>query len=109
MTVQVLVKPNTYIDSVSLMSLSTKANQIEIVEQAIIAMGTEMNKEVIRNVGLMTPEVESAKTSDLVIIVKAASEELCEGAFDSINDLLTKRKIPLKERVRLNTQPLPQL
>lgn len=92
MTVQVLVKPNTYIDSVSLMSLSTKANQIEIVEQAIIAMGTEMNKEVIRNVGLMTPEVESAKTSDLVIIVKAASEELCEGAFESINDLLTKKK-----------------
>lgn len=92
MTVQVLVKPNTYIDSVSLMSLSTKANQIEIVEQAIIAMGTEMNKEVIRNVGLMTPEVENAKTSDLVIIVKAASEELCEGAFESINELLTKKK-----------------
>jgi FdrA protein len=43
MTIQVLIKPNTYFDSVSLMSLSTKANQIEGVEQAIIAMGTEMN------------------------------------------------------------------
>ena len=54
MTVQVLIKSNTYIDSVSLMSLSTKANEIAGIEQAIIAMGTEMNKEVIQNVGLMT-------------------------------------------------------
>ena len=81
MTIQVLIKPNTYFDSVSLMSLSTKANQIEGVEQDIIAMGTEMNKEVIRNVGLMTPEVEGAKTSDLMIVVKAGSDELCENAL----------------------------
>lgn len=73
------------------MSLSTKANQIEGVEQAIIAMGTEMNKEVIRNVGLMTSEVEEAKTSDLMIVVKAESDELCENAFVGINELLTKK------------------
>jgi FdrA protein len=91
MTVQVVIKPNTYFDSVSLMSLSTKANQVEGVEQAIIAMGTEMNKGVIRNVGLMTPEVEEAKTSDLMIVVKAATDELCENAFVSINELLTKK------------------
>lgn len=92
MTVQVLVKPNTYIDSVSLMSLTTKANQIEGVDQAIIAMATEMNKEVIKNVGLLTQEVEDAKSSDLVIIVKAASDELCENSFVSINELFTKKK-----------------
>lgn len=96
MTVQVVVKANTYFDSVSLMSLSTKANQIEGVEQAIIAMGTEMNKEVIRNVGLMTQEVEEAKTSDLMIVVKAESEEMCESAFDSIEELLTKKNTPSK-------------
>jgi FdrA protein len=91
MTVQVVIKPNTYFDSVSLMSLSTKANQVEGVEQAIIAMGTEMNKEVIRNVGLMTPEIEEAKTSDLMIVVKAKTEELHENAFLKINELLTKK------------------
>jgi len=92
MTVQAVIKPNTYFDSVSLMSLSTKANQIEGVEQAIIAMGTEMNKEVMRNVGLITPEIEDAKTSDLIIVVKAATDELCENAFVSINELFTKKK-----------------
>jgi succinyl-CoA synthetase alpha subunit len=76
------------------MTLSTKANQVEGVEQAIIAMGTEMNKGVIKNVGLMTPEVDEAKTSDLMIIVKAATDELCERAFVSINEILTKKDAP---------------
>jgi FdrA protein len=104
MTVQVVIKPNTYFDSVSLMSLSTKANQVEGVEQAIIAMGTEMNKGVIRNVGLMTPEVEEAKTSDLMIVVKAATDELCENAFVSINELLTKKNTSTgKSEVKYST------
>ncbi|QED49126.1 acyl-CoA synthetase FdrA [Cytobacillus dafuensis] len=96
MTVQAVIKPNTYFDSVSLMSLSTKANQIEGVEQAIIAMGTEMNKEVMKNVGLLTPEIEEAGTSDLIIVVKVASDELCENAFVGIDELLTKKKGPSK-------------
>lgn len=91
MSVQVVIKPNTYFDSVSLMSLSTKANQIEGVEQAIIAMGTEMNKEVMRNVGLMTDEIETAKTSDLIIVVKTANEEENETAFSQVEELLTKK------------------
>jgi FdrA protein len=104
MTVQVVIKPNTYFDSVSLMSLSTKANQVEGVEQAIIAMGTEMNKGVIRNVGLMTPEVEEAKNSDLMIVVKAATDELCENAFVSINELLTKKNTSTgKSEVKYST------
>ncbi|PEJ57085.1 MULTISPECIES: acyl-CoA synthetase FdrA [unclassified Bacillus (in: firmicutes)] len=91
MTVQVVVKPNTFFDSVSLMSLSTKANQIEGIEQAIIAMGTEMNKGVIKNVGLNTPEIEEAKNSDLIIAVKAETDELIENAFLEIDELLTKK------------------
>jgi FdrA protein len=91
MSVKVVIKPNTYFDSVSLMSLSTKANQIEGVEQAIVAMGTEMNKEVLRNVGLITPKLEEAKTSDLMIVVKAETTELCESAFINIEELFIKK------------------
>jgi len=91
MSTKVVIKQSTYFDSVSLMSLSTKANQIEGVEQAVIAMGTEMNKEVLRNVGLLTPELEEAKTSDLMIVVKAATDELCESAFLQIEELFKNK------------------
>lgn len=91
MSTKVVIKQSTYFDSVSLMSLSTKANQIEGVEQAVVAMGTEMNKEVLRNVGLITPELEEAKSSDLMIVVKAATDDLCESAFMRIEELFTKK------------------
>lgn len=91
MSMKMVIKPNTYFDSVSLMSLSTKANQIEGVEQAVIAMGTEMNKEVLKNVGLLTTELEQAKTSDLMIVIKAPSDDICESAFQSVEQLFEKK------------------
>ncbi|MFD0826714.1 acyl-CoA synthetase FdrA [Neobacillus sp. M.A.Huq-85] len=91
MSIKVLFKKNTYIDSVSLMTLSNRANDIDGVEQAMIAMGTDMNKEVIKNIGLNTPEIEGANSGDLMIVVKAATNELCESAFIQIEELFTKK------------------
>jgi FdrA protein len=96
MSIKVVIKSNAYFDSVSLMSLSTKANQIEGVEQAVIAMGTEMNKEVIRNVGLITPELEQAKTSDLMIVIKAATDAICESAYERVEQLFEKKDTTAK-------------
>jgi FdrA protein len=96
MAMKVVIKSNTYFDSVSLMALSTKANQIEGVEQAVIAMGTEMNKEVLKNVGLLTPELEQAKTSDLMIVIKAETDTVCESAYESVEQLFEKKGAPAK-------------
>ncbi|MDQ6680469.1 MAG: acyl-CoA synthetase FdrA [Pseudomonadota bacterium] len=92
MAIKALIKSNTYFDSVSLMSLSTKANQLEGIEQAVIAMATAMNKGVLRNVGLLTPEIEAAGNGDLVIVVAAASAERCDSALPEIEALFKKRE-----------------
>ncbi len=91
MAVKVVIKKNTYFDSVTLMALSTKANKIEGVEQAFVAMGTEMNKEVIKNVGLSSPEIETVKSGDLMIIVKAQTDSACEEAYNAIEELFLKK------------------
>jgi len=91
MSLKVVFKKNVYIDSVSLMTLSSRANEIDGVEQAVIAMGTDMNKEVIKNIGLSTPEVEGANSGDLMIVVKAATDELCENAMAKIEELFSKK------------------
>lgn len=91
MATKVVIKKNTYFDSVSLMSLTTKANQIEGIEQAFIAMGTEMNKEVLQNVGLMTAELEEAKNSDLMIVIKAATDDLAEQSYEAVEELFIKK------------------
>lgn len=69
MSVTAVIKKNSYFDSVSLMSISTKANGLDGVEQAFVAMGTEMNKGVLQNLGLLTPELAEAGNGDLMIVV----------------------------------------
>ncbi|MFF1735382.1 acyl-CoA synthetase FdrA [Streptomyces sp. NPDC058247] len=66
-----VVKKNTYFDSVSLMSVSTRANQLPGVDQAFVAMGTEMNKGVLSSLGLLTTDLSAAGTGDLMIVVEA--------------------------------------
>jgi FdrA protein len=91
MAVKVLIRKNTYFDSVTLMALSTKANQLAGVEQAVVAMGTEMNKGVLRNVGLLAPEAEAAGVGDLMIVVKAANDDRCGQALDEVQALFNQR------------------
>jgi succinyl-CoA synthetase alpha subunit len=90
-TTKVVVKKNTYFDSVSLMSISTKANQVDGVVQAFVAMGTEMNKEVLRNLGLLTSDLEAAGTGDLMIVVETDDSITPDEAIASIEELF-KRK-----------------
>lgn len=91
MSTRVVIKKNTYFDSVSLMSISTKANQLDNVEQAFVAMATEMNKGVLRNLGLLTPELEEAKNGDLMIVIKGPSDEANEEILAGIEDLFNKK------------------
>lgn len=91
MSVKIVIKPNTYFDSVSLMSVSTKANQLDGVEQAFVAMATEMNKGVLNNLGLMTPELEAARNGDLMIIIKGHSDEANEENLLAIEALFTQK------------------
>ncbi|MEO8922063.1 MAG: acyl-CoA synthetase FdrA [Caldimonas sp.] len=92
MPIKVVVRKGSYFDSVSLMSLSTKANQLEGITQAVVAMGTEMNKGVLRNVGLFVPEIDRAGSGDLLIVVAAPTEARCDTAVIEIEALFEQRQ-----------------
>ncbi|WP_196088295.1 acyl-CoA synthetase FdrA [Citrobacter freundii] len=92
MSIRIVVKKNTYFDSVSLMSISTRANKLDGVEQVFVAMATEMNKGVLKNLGLLTPELEEAKSGDLMIVIKGASDETNAQTLVAIDDLFTHKE-----------------
>lgn len=75
----------------TLMALSTKVNKLPGVEKAMVGMGTAMNKAVIGDVGLMTPEVEAATTSDMIYAVECETEEICDEALEEIDRLRTEK------------------
>lgn len=74
------------------MSISTRANKLDGVEQAFVAMATEMNKGVLKNLGLLTPELEEAKSGDLMIVIKGASEAANDQTLMAIDDLFTHKE-----------------
>ncbi|MEW5956153.1 MAG: acyl-CoA synthetase FdrA [Chloroflexota bacterium] len=84
------VKPKTYYDSVRLMRASEAVSNLGGVSQAIIAMGTDANKRVLAEVGLLVEGVESAGPNDLMIVVEAGSAETARGALAQADIVLTQ-------------------
>jgi succinyl-CoA synthetase alpha subunit len=103
-TTKVVIKKNTYFDSVTLMSISTNANLLDGVEQAFVAMGTEMNKGVLANLGLLDPDLEAAGNGDLMIVVETDETLDPDDAVTAIEGLFTKKNSAKGERdVRYRT------
>lgn len=92
MAIKTIIKKNTYFDSVSLMALSTKANKVEGVKQVNISMGTAMNKDVLKNVGLYTEEVEDAGKGDLMIIVEGEDGYDLDELVEKVQGELTRKE-----------------
>lgn len=91
MTATTRIKKNTYIDSVSLMSISTKANALDGVQQAFCAMGTPMNKEVLEGLGLVNDEIAAATPGDLMLIALTDDGVDAETTMDAIEQLLIRK------------------
>lgn len=91
MSIRTIIKKNTYFDSVSLMALSTRANDIEGIKQVNIAMGTSMNKDVLKNVGLYTKDVEEAGKGDLMIVVENEEGYNLEELVEKVQEAMIRK------------------
>ena len=67
---------NTYRDSVALMRLSQEMESLQGVSQATAIMGTDNNKELLRQAGLLDDEGLAASPNDLIVAFDLASAEL---------------------------------
>jgi len=88
---RVLVRANSYYDSVSLMAVSQRVTALPGVLSAVVAMGTDMNKEMLDHVGLLTDAARSAGPTDLVIAVGAETIQAAEEALGEVNGILKQR------------------
>ena len=97
------VKRNTYHDSVSLMRVSSYLAKLEGVHEAFAMMGTEINKALWADAGLLTEEAKTAGPNDLVVVVKAEQDSLVAHALKQVDTLLVQ-----EERVGQEEQVLPR-
>ena len=83
MPLKTTIYKNFFRDSVYLMRISSMIRELEGVEGAEVIVGTDHNKSFLEAGGLLTEEIErEASANDLVIAVRATTEELAEAAVE---------------------------
>jgi len=85
------IKPSAYVDSVTLMFAQREVRNLPGVREAGAVMGTDANKELLRDAGLLTAEVAAAGPDDLVLSVAAADAARAEEALLHAEEVLATR------------------
>ncbi len=94
-TVRTLLKPSSYFDSVTLMQVQKELAAMEGIAEAGVVMGTEANKEILAQSGLLSPEAKQARPDDLIIAVAGPDPAILEIALQRAEELLTRRPASL--------------
>lgn len=70
MQVANVVKRNLFRDSIQLMRLTEDVKKLEGVDDAVVSMGTDTNRRLLQDLGLLGNESRGAGDADLVIAVR---------------------------------------
>ena len=70
MSVVNLVKRNLFRDSIQLMRLTEDVKKLEGVDDAVVSMGTDTNRRLLKDLGLLGRESAGAGDGDLIIAVR---------------------------------------
>jgi succinyl-CoA synthetase alpha subunit len=86
------VRRNAYVDSVTLLQVTSEVLGLTGVADAALVMATDLNREVLRDAGLLVGDAATASQNDLVIAVRATDEEVANGAVHQAEAFLTRRR-----------------
>jgi len=77
-----------YLDSVSLMRVSQRLSALPGVAEAAVMIGSDTNKRLMRDSGLLSEEASAAQPADLIVGVRADDEAAARAALETVDTLL---------------------
>ncbi|MFG1920603.1 FdrA family protein [Cryptosporangium sp. NPDC048952] len=83
------LRRGTYRDSVQLLQVSQAVSGLDGVSSAMVAMGTELNLELIEGMGFALPDDASA--GDMVVAIAAADETTRDAALTALESALAAK------------------
>jgi FdrA protein len=89
---KILVEKDSYYDSVFLMLINSEVKKVRGVREAVVSMGTEVNPQLLGEIGFSSAQLDSATPNDLIIAVEAEEEKIVQEAFELARELLTRKK-----------------
>lgn len=87
MKARVRILEGRYVDSVVLMRLAQRLTALAGVDDAAAMMGTDANRTLLRESGFLT-EPTTAEADDLIVAVKASSEDAAAAVLVRVDELL---------------------
>lgn len=94
MSVRTKLRTGTYQDSVRLMRLSAQLSDLPGVVRATVAMGTDANRRMLDEAGMLTGEIAEAAPDDLVVAVEAGDDAAADAAIAASDRLLAEAAAP---------------
>ncbi len=83
------VRAGHYADSVTLMQVSSEVGRVDGVSAAIVAMATELNRDLLVGMGF---DVSGAGAEDLVVAIRAEDDAVLAGALGTLAAALAPRR-----------------
>ena len=96
MPIGAIIRPNDYHDSVFLMRAVKRITAQPDITQAAAVMGSEQNKHLLAESGLVTSAVMDAGPNDLILMVKGASQEAVDTVLARAEEWLRPEEVTLK-------------
>ena len=100
-----LIAPNLYKDSVALMRIAQALLQIDGVTNASLQMGTQANKEILQEAGLLSDSAQSAGASDVMVVVQALNTATLDTAMAQASAALSSQAAAASESATPSTVP----
>ncbi len=91
---RVEIHPGRYHDSVRLMQASKALQDVPGVTDALVAMATELNLSLLEDMGFDMASASGAGPNDLLLAVRAESEEVIAASHRVLDDALTHKVAP---------------
>lgn len=82
------IRRGSYFDSIALMRVAAEARRVPGVAEVALVMGTPGNRAMLVEAGMWPADGPHAAPSDLLIAVRAASDEAVRAALDRVEQLL---------------------
>lgn len=86
------IRSGAYYDSIVLMQLQAALADLPGVQNVGVMMGTEANKDLLAQSGLLTVEAKAALPDDLIITVEGENEDKAASALEQVDALLAKKR-----------------
>lgn len=90
--IKVEIRSGAYYDSIILMQLQRSLSEEPGIIDAGVVMGTNANKEVLAQSGMLALEAEAAGANDLIIVVSGNDDTSAQAALDKVDELVSSRR-----------------